>query len=83
MRLTTRLARTFALASMLVGLTPFAAGAGRRGERGIERQIERGTRRCIREAGRDYNRCRRNARGRGDLARCRREHRQRASACSG
>jgi hypothetical protein len=47
-------------------------------------QIARGTRQCLREAQRDFNRCRRRARGRrGALARCRRNNEQRRSACSG
>jgi hypothetical protein len=49
-----------------------------------DNSIERGTRQCLREARHDFNRCRMRARGRrGALMRCRREYRQRSSACSG
>jgi Ni/Co efflux regulator RcnB len=70
---------------MLASLTPFAtsATAASRAQDNMNRQIEAGTRQCLREARRDFNRCRRRAHGRGGHARCRREFRQRSSACSG
>ncbi|MCA1631216.1 MAG: hypothetical protein LC785_04765 [Acidobacteria bacterium] len=50
----------------------------------MARQIEKGTRQCLRDARRDYNSCRRRARGsRGRLARCRRAYDERRSGCSG
>jgi hypothetical protein len=86
MRLTTRLARALMTVVMLASLTPFATSATAAASRvqdNVNRQIEAGTRQCLREARRDFNRCRRRAHGRSGLARCRREFRQRSSACSG
>jgi hypothetical protein len=48
-----------------------------------DKSIEQGTRQCLREAQREFNRCRRARGRRGALARCRRADRQRRSACSG
>ena len=68
LRLTTR------LLAPLILLAAFAHGVA----------DARGTRQCLREAQRDFNRCRRRAQGRrGALARCRRADHQRRSACSG
>ena len=82
LRLTTR------LLAPLILLAAFAHGvADARGTHMMTTQddsIERGTRQCLREAQRDFNRCRRRAQGRrGALARCRRADHQRRSACSG
>jgi hypothetical protein len=85
MKLTTRLARALMTVVMLTSLTPFATSAtiAARTQDNMNRQIEAGTRQCLREARRDFNRCRRRARGRGGLSRCRRNYDQRRSACSG
>jgi hypothetical protein len=85
MRLTTRLARAITTVVMLAALTPFATSATKeaRAQDNMNRQIEQGTRQCLRDAGRDYTRCRRRARDRKRLARCRREYEQRRSGCSG
>jgi enoyl-CoA hydratase/carnithine racemase len=85
MKLTTRLARALVAVVMLASLTPFATSATAvpRTQDNMNRQIEAGTQQCLREARRDFKRCRRRAHGRGGLARCRREYAQRRSACSG
>ncbi|MDT7543497.1 MAG: hypothetical protein QOE33_3401 [Acidobacteriota bacterium] len=85
MKLTTRIARAFTTLVMLAALTPFAipATVAARAQDNVNRQIEDGTRQCLREARRDYTRCRRHAHGRNGLARCRRDYSQRRSACSG
>jgi hypothetical protein len=85
MKLTTRLARAFTTVVMLAALTPFATSATNtpRTQDNMNRQIEEGTRQCLRDARHDYTRCRRRAHGRKGLARCRREFHQSSSACSG
>jgi hypothetical protein len=75
------------LAALAAGASPAARNADRptaQSDNDMARQIERGTRQCLRDAQRAYNSCRRRARGnRGRLARCRRAYNERRSGCSG
>jgi uncharacterized protein HemX len=50
----------------------------------MQRDIEKGTRKCIRDADRRYRAClRRAGRGKSKRARCRTTHQTEVSACSG
>jgi hypothetical protein len=81
-RLTRWLAAAILLAALSHGVADVSAASTQTNPQ--EDQIARGTRQCLREAQRDFNRCRRRADGRrGALARCRRNFAQRRSACSG
>jgi hypothetical protein len=83
-RLTRWLAATFSLAVLAVGIAPAQNTNSSTTQENMNRQIERGTRRCLRDARREYDRCRRRAHGnRARLARCRRAYHEARSACSG
>jgi hypothetical protein len=84
-RLTRFLASLILLAaSAHGGVTAQNTNAQSNQDDAFARQIIKQTRQCIREADRDYGRCRLRAHGnRGRLARCRRIHKESSSACSG
>ena len=78
-RLLAPLALLFALAQMVAP----AQNANAQDDRQSQEMI-RQTRQCIRDARRDYNRCRRRAHGRrGTLTRCRRRYEEQRNGCSG
>ncbi|MCA1818055.1 MAG: hypothetical protein LC746_16985 [Acidobacteria bacterium] len=86
MKHTRRLARLLAPLLLLFALAQMVAPAQNANDQGDRQSQEmiRQTRRCIRDARRDYNRCRRRADGRrGALTRCRRRYDEQRNGCSG
>lgn len=84
-KLTRLLASAILFAALASGVSP-AQNTNNQNDQGdaMSRQMIRQTQQCVREAQRDFSRCRRHAHGnRRRLARCRRAFDERRSGCSG
>jgi hypothetical protein len=85
LRLTRWLAALILLATSAHNVAPAQnINAQSKQDDAFARRIIKQTQRCVREAERDYKRCRLRARGnRVRLSRCRRIYKESSSACSG